>query len=30
MLYNKCSGDLLVWLGFEKEGYVKDYLLIDG
>ena len=24
------SGNLLARLGFEKEGYAKDYLLIDG
>ena len=24
------SGALLARLGFEKEGYAKDYLLIDG
>lgn len=27
---NKRSGDLLARLGFEKEGYAKNYLLIDG
>ncbi|MEG0802542.1 MAG: ribosomal protein S5-alanine N-acetyltransferase [Citrobacter sp.] len=30
MPHNKRSGDLLARLGFEKEGYAKDYLLIDG
>ncbi|GKX53163.1 ribosomal protein S5-alanine N-acetyltransferase [Budvicia aquatica] len=30
MPHNKRSGDLLVRLGFEREGYAKDYLRIDG
>lgn len=30
MPHNQRSGDLLARLGFEKEGYAKDYLLIDG
>lgn len=30
MPHNKRSGALLARLGFEKEGYAKDYLLIDG
>lgn len=30
MPHNQRSGDLLVRLGFEKEGYAKNYLLIDG
>lgn len=30
MPHNQRSGDLLRRLGFEKEGYAKDYLLIDG
>jgi ribosomal-protein-alanine N-acetyltransferase len=28
MPHNQRSGDLLARLGFEKEGYAKDYLLI--
>ncbi|GAB2930757.1 ribosomal protein S5-alanine N-acetyltransferase [Hafnia psychrotolerans] len=30
MPHNQRSGDLLTRLGFEREGYAKDYLLIDG
>lgn len=30
MPHNPRSGNLLARLGFEKEGYAKDYLLIDG
>ncbi len=30
MPHNQRSGALLARLGFEKEGYAKDYLLIDG
>ena len=30
MPHNQRSGNLLARLGFEKEGYAKDYLLIDG
>lgn len=30
MPHNQRSGDLLSRLGFEREGYAKDYLLIDG
>ncbi len=30
MPHNHRSGNLLARLGFEKEGYAKDYLLIDG
>lgn len=30
MPHNQRSGNLLASLGFEKEGYAKDYLLIDG
>lgn len=30
MPHNQRSGDLLARLGFEKEGYAKEYLLIDG
>ena len=30
MPHNQRSGGLLARLGFEKEGYAKDYLLIDG
>lgn len=30
MPHNKRSGQLLERLGFEREGYAKDYLLIDG
>jgi len=30
MPHNARSGDLLARLGFQKEGYAKDYLLIDG
>lgn len=30
MPHNHRSGELLARLGFEKEGYAKDYLLIDG
>lgn len=30
MPHNKRSGDLLARLGFEREGYAKNYLLIDG
>jgi ribosomal-protein-alanine N-acetyltransferase len=30
MPHNKRSGNLLQRLGFEREGYAKDYLLIDG
>lgn len=30
MPHNQRSGDLLARLGFEKEGYAKDYLLING
>jgi len=30
MPHNQRSGNLLTRLGFEKEGYAKDYLLIDG
>ena len=30
MPHNTRSGDLLARLGFEKEGYAKAYLLIDG
>lgn len=30
MPHNQRSGDLLSRLGFEKEGYAKNYLLIDG
>ncbi|MFW8253899.1 GNAT family N-acetyltransferase, partial [Klebsiella pneumoniae] len=30
MPHNQSSGDLLTRLGFEREGYAKDYLLIDG
>lgn len=30
MPHNLRSGNLLARLGFEKEGYAKDYLLIDG
>ena len=30
MPHNQRSGDLLARLGFEKEGYAKNYLLIDG
>lgn len=30
MPHNQRSGNLLARLGFEKEGYARDYLLIDG
>ena len=30
MPHNHRSGALLTRLGFEPEGYAKDYLLIDG
>ena len=30
MPHNHRSGKLLERLGFEREGYAKDYLLIDG
>ncbi|RLM23057.1 ribosomal protein S5 alanine N-acetyltransferase [Brenneria alni] len=30
MPHNRRSGNLLARLGFEREGYAKDYLLIDG
>lgn len=30
MPHNQRSGALLTRLGFEREGYAKDYLLIDG
>jgi len=30
MPHNKRSGDLLARLGFEREGYAKDYLMING
>lgn len=30
MPHNQRSGDLLKRMGFEKEGYAKDYLLING
>ncbi|MBJ7220590.1 MULTISPECIES: ribosomal protein S5-alanine N-acetyltransferase [unclassified Brenneria] len=30
MPHNQRSGNLLARLGFEREGYAKDYLLIDG
>lgn len=30
MPHNQRSGNLLTRLGFEREGYAKDYLLIDG
>ena len=30
MPHNQRSGDLLARLGFEKEGYARDYLLING
>lgn len=30
MPHNQRSGALLARLGFEREGYAKDYLLIDG
>jgi ribosomal-protein-alanine N-acetyltransferase len=30
MPHNHRSGNLLESLGFEREGYAKDYLLIDG
>ncbi|MDF7681113.1 ribosomal protein S5-alanine N-acetyltransferase [Enterobacteriaceae bacterium ESL0689] len=30
MPHNQRSGDLLARLGFEKEGYAKNYLMIDG
>ncbi|MBS0847660.1 ribosomal protein S5-alanine N-acetyltransferase [Citrobacter sp. JGM124] len=30
MPHNQRSGNVLGSLGFEKEGYAKDYLLIDG
>lgn len=30
MPHNHRSGALLTSLGFEPEGYAKDYLLIDG
>jgi len=30
MPHNQRSGDLLARLGFEKEGYAKDYVMIDG
>lgn len=30
MPHNHRSGDLLARLGFEREGYAKDYLMIDG
>jgi len=30
MPHNQRSGALLQRLGFEREGYAKDYLLIDG
>ncbi|ACY58708.1 ribosomal-protein-alanine acetyltransferase [Yersinia pestis D182038] len=30
MPHNHRSGNLLARLGFEREGYAKDYLMIDG
>lgn len=30
MPHNQRSGQLLARLGFEKEGYAKDYLMING
>lgn len=30
MPHNQRSGNLLTRLGFEREGYAKKYLLIDG
>jgi len=30
MPHNERSGNLLARLGFEREGYAKNYLLIDG
>lgn len=30
ILYNKCSENVFKCVGFVFEGYVKDYLLING